>query len=208
MKDRYTQIKFIAANYSRLQGLRIVPIGMLVLFTAIWNNDRQGDLSGPILSVLATILLYWLADRYYNQAFGQVVQTPAQRKRDLISSVTFGILAMLAFVLDTAEILPISMLGVVFAGALFVDFWWATLSVRGEAIVSFPENFIASILILILSILPIFNISWWEAIGFKAQTEGMLAVDGIALILAGIWGHIRVTHDLSVAEAKSNDHAF
>ncbi|MFZ5885400.1 MAG: hypothetical protein ACOYYI_16655 [Chloroflexota bacterium] len=208
MKDRYAQIQFIAANYLRLQGLRMVPIGLLVLFTGIWNNSRQGDLSGPILSFVGIAALYWLIDLYYNQVFGRVTPTPAQHKVELIVSITFSILAILSFVLDSAKILPISMLGVTLAGALAVDFWQATRSVRGEAFALFPEMLVSAIVIFIVSILPIFGITWWEAFGFKAQVEGMLAFDGIVLIVAGMWGHLRIRRNLSAGEAKSNDIAL
>jgi hypothetical protein len=205
MTNRYSQIQFIAANYSRLQGLRMVPVGAVVLFVAIWINARQGDLGGPILAIAGAILLYWLTDRYYTRVFGRVIPTPLQLRRELAVSVTFSVLAMLAFMLDTAEVLPISALGLIFAGALFVDFWVATRSVRDDAIALFPENFVAALVILILSLLPVFGISWWESIGFGSQVNGILAMDGLVLIVAGIWGHIRVTRDLSAGEVKSND---
>lgn len=208
MKNRYSQIQFLAANYSRLQGLRMVPVGSLVLFVAIWINARQGDLGGPILAVAGAILLYWLADRYYTNVFGRVTPTPSQLRRDLIVSVTFSVLAMLAFMLDTTEILPISALGLIFAGALFVDFWLATRSVQGDAFALFPENFVAALVIIVFSILPVFGISWWQSIGFDSQVNGILAMNGLVLIVAGIWGHIRITRDLSTGEAKSNDIAL
>ena len=202
MTNRYSQIRFIAANYSRLQGLRMVPVGMLVLFVALWNNSREGDLGGPILAVAGAILLYWLADRYYAGMFGRVTPTPSQLRMDFIVSVAFSILAILGFLLDEEARLPVSVLGLVFAGALFVDFWLATRSVRGEALALFPENFFATVVILAFSILPVFGISWWESVGYKSQVNGILAMDGLVLIIAGIWGHIRVTRDLSPAEAK------
>lgn len=205
MKSRYSQIQFLTANYSRLQGLRMVPVGAVVLFVAIWINARQGDLGGPLLAVAGAILLYWLTDRYYTSVFGRVIPTPLQLRRELVVSVTFSVLAMLAFMFDSAEILPISALGLIFAGALFVDFWVATRSVRGDAIALFPENFVAALVILAFSILPVFGISWWESAGFKSQVNGILAMDGLVLIVAGIWGHIRVTRDLSAGEAESND---
>lgn len=205
MKDHYSQIQFIASNYSRLQGLRMLPVGAMVLFVAIWINARQGDLGGPVLAVAGAILLYWLTDRYYTSVFGRVIPTPIQLRMELVISVTFSILAMLAFMFDTAEILPVSALGLIFAGALFVDFWVATRSVPGDALASFPENFFAAIVILAFSILPIFGISWWQSAGFKSQVNGILALDGLVLIIAGIWGHIRITRDLSAGEAKSND---
>ncbi|RJP46953.1 MAG: hypothetical protein C4583_17820 [Anaerolineaceae bacterium] len=208
MKDRYAQIKFFASNYSRLQGLRLVPVGLLSLFVATWSNTRQGQLDGPLTALLVTILLYWLIDRYYNRVFGQVKQTPSQRKRETITSIAFGALALLAFALDTAEIIPVCALGLVFAAALFADFWHATRSVRKEAFATFPENFAASILILIVSILPLFGITWWEGWGIKSQVTGVFVIVGIVIFLTGIWGHIRITRDLSTVEAKTDEHTL
>jgi len=206
MQSRYQEIRFIAANYSRLQGLREVPVGMLVVFVSVWaiyNHGPTADLTAPLLASFVALLLYWLTDRYYNRVFGQVKQTPSQRRRDFISSFAFSILALLAFALDTTEILPISALGLVFAAALYEDFRWATQSVRSEAIAFFPENFVAAVMILVVSILPVFSISWWEAVGIKSQVMGVFMVIGIVLILAGIWGHLRIIRDLSTAEAKT-----
>ncbi len=172
------------------------------------NNTRQGNLSGPLLSLIGAAILYWLTDLYYTRAFGQVTPTPAQARKDAVVSITFSILAIWSFVLDTAEILPINMPGVVLAAALAMDFWQSTRSVMGEAITSFPESFFASLIIFIVSLLPLFGITWWKVFGFNAQLEAMLAFDGLVLMLAGIAGHIRLTRDLAAGEAKQNDIAL
>jgi hypothetical protein len=211
MESRYTQIQFIAANYSRLQGLREVPVGMLVLFVSVWalyNHGPSADLTAPMLASIGAALLYWLTDRYYNSVFGQVKQTSRQRKWEFISSVAFSILAILAFGFDTTEVLPISTLGLVFAAALFENFWRATESVRGEAFAFFPENFAAAIVILVVTILPLFGITWLETIGIKSQVVGVFMVIGVVIILAGIWGHFRIMRALPVVEAKSDDIAL
>lgn len=208
MKNRYTQIQFIAANYSRLQGLRLVPVGLLSIFVVIWamyNQGRSANLEAPILAVVAAALLYWLTDRYYNRIFGQIRQTPSQRRREAAWSIVFSALALLGFALDTTEILPISVFGLAFAASLFADFWRATQSVRNEAFAYFPENFVAAIAVLLVSILPLFGLAWWKSFGIQEQVVGMFAVISVVLILAGIWGHIRITRDLTAGEAKSND---
>ncbi|MCZ7549550.1 MAG: hypothetical protein M5U11_10455 [Anaerolineales bacterium] len=208
MKNRYSQIKFIAANYSKLQGLRVVPIGLLSLFVAAWINARQGQLDGPLIALAVAALLYWLIDRYYTRVFGTVTQTLSQRKQETIVSIVFGALALLAFALDTAEIVPVSALGLVFAAGLFADFWRATRPVRSGALTVFPENVSASILILIVSILPLFGVAWWKGWGIKSQVTGVFMIVGVILTLMGIWGHIRITRDLSTTEAKADDHAL
>ena len=204
MQDHYTQIKFIAANYSRLQGLREVPVGILVASVSVWAMDHQGDLGLPILLTLGAALLYWLIDRFYVNTFGQIRQTAKMRTREIITSILGGIFALLAFWLDTAQDLPISILGLVFAAVLFEDFWRATSSVRGSSFRHYPENLIAACLILLLSLLPLTGLTWWQMLGWQSQVLGILTVIGILIVLAGIWGHIRIVRVLPAREAKSD----
>ncbi len=207
MNDRYAQIKFITVNYSRLQGLRAVPVGLLCLFVAVWDNTRQGQLDGPLVALLVSLLLYWLINRYYQRVFGQVTQTRRQHRWEVAISVAFGAAALLAFALDTAEILPLCALGLVFAAALFID-WWRIQSVQHAAFTTFPENFIAAILILIVSLLPLLGISWWQGFGIRSQVTGVFMIVGVIITLTGIWGHIRTTRNLSTGEAKTDENAL
>jgi len=203
MQERYIQIQFITANYSRLQGLRAIPVGMLAVFVSIWALYNQGptaDLSAPILVAVVGALLYWLTDRYYNRVFGQVKQTPRHRMWEFVSSVSFGVLGLLAFVLDTIQVLTISTLGLVFAASFFEYFWRANKSEWGKIFTLFPENVVAAVLVVVVSFLPLFGISWWNALGIKSQVVGVFMVVGIVMILTGIWGHIRLVHALSTVE--------
>jgi hypothetical protein len=208
MQDRYQQIQFIAANYSRLQGLRAIPVGMLAVFVSVWTLYNQGptaDLTAPIVVTIVTALLYWLTDHYYNRVFGKVKQTSRQRRWEFISSVGFGILGLLAFGLDTTEVMPISTLGLVFAISFFEYFWRANKFEWRKFFTIFPENGVAAILVFVISILPLFGVFWWTAIGIKSQVVGVFMVVGIVIILTGIWGHIRMVRALSTVEAKSDD---
>lgn len=206
MKDHYPNIRFITANYSRLQGLRAVPVGILAVFVSVWslyNHGPSADLSVPILVAAAVALLYWLTDRYYNHAFGQVKQTSLQRKREWVAAIAAGILGFLAFLLDTTQALPISMIGLVFAASFLEYFVRAKREEWSKIFIYFPENVVAAGLIAIISILPIFGISWWESIGIRSQVVGVFMVVGIVILLTGIWGHIRMTRALSIEEAKN-----
>ena len=52
MNNRYTQIQFIAANYSRMQGLRAVPVGLFTASAAFWTEKQPGDLTIPLATGL------------------------------------------------------------------------------------------------------------------------------------------------------------
>ncbi|RJP46954.1 MAG: hypothetical protein C4583_17825 [Anaerolineaceae bacterium] len=208
MKDRYSQIKFFAANYTRLQGLRAIPVGLLAVFVSVWVLYNQGptaNLSQPIFVAIIAGLLYLLTDRYYNRVFGQVKPSPSKRKGEIIVSIVIGALALLAFALDTAHVLPISALGLVFA-ICFLEYFWRVDKYEWKKIfIYFPENIIAAALVAIISILPIFGISVWELAGIQWQTAGVFMIFGIVIMVTGIVGHIRMIRTLSTADMKSND---
>jgi hypothetical protein len=202
MQNHYARLRFLAGNYSRLQGLREVPIGALVIFVALWSMDNRGasaDLTAPVLATLACALLYWLTGCYYARTLGQVTQTKRQRGRETSASVVFSLLAILALWLDTALEIPFSVLGLVFAGALLENFWRATETVRKESLTLFPENFTAAILILAVSLLPLFGFPWWQVFGIRTQVQGVFLVIGLVIILAGFWGHLRIHRALRPA---------
>lgn len=208
MQNRYAQIQFIAANYSRLQGLRAVPVGMLVIFASVWAMYNQGDLGVPLVAVVGSILLYWLIDHYYANVFGRIKQTPKMRTWELSASILGALLGLLAFGIDTARDLPVSTLGLVLALSLFEDFWRATSFLKEKSFSRYPENLLAAFIILALSLLPLTGLAWWKMIGMRSQVLGILFIIGILMVLAGIWGHFRIIRALPVGEAKPDDNTL
>ncbi len=211
MQDHYAQIRFITANYSRLQGLRAIPTGILAVFASVWslyNHGPTARLSQPILVALLAALLYWFTDRYYNRAFGQIKQTPRQRTREIVLSIGCGALALLAFVFDTAKILPISTLGLVLATSFLEYFSRVDKSEWKKIPMLFPENIVAAILTVVISLLPWFGISAWDILGIKSQIVGVFMIFGIVIIVIGIWGHIRLLRLLPAREAQPNENTL
>lgn len=210
MQDRFSQIQFIAANYSRLQGLRAVPIGILSVFVSVWtlyNHGPNANLSAPILVAVITALLYWLTDLYYHNTFGEVKRTTRQRMWEILASIAGGVLGLLAFLVDNLRILPISFIGLVFAASFLEYFWRAKLSEWRKVFTHFPENIVAAVLVMVFSILPLFGVFWWKAFGIKSQMVAVFMLVGVVIILTGIWGHFRLIHALSAVETKSDDNA-
>lgn len=201
MTSELIKIRFMAANYSKLQGLRVIPVGLFVLFTAIWDNaGLQGDLSGLCYSLIGFALLTWLADRYYVTAFGRIQQTSIQRKRDLILSIVSLVLALPAFAFDTARILPISVFGLVFAAMiLFMNFWQSSDSANEQSFARHPENLLFALLLLGFSLLPLAGLDWWKTFGLRSQETGMMTVLGTLLVIMGLWGHVRFVRILKLA---------
>jgi magnesium-transporting ATPase (P-type) len=208
MKDRLAQIKFMAANYTRLQGLRAIPLGLLAVFVSIWALSNQGPtakLTEPILAAIAAALLYLWIDRYYNHTFGRVKQPSSRHKTEWIESIVGGTVALSAFVLEIKHILPFSALGLVFAVCFLEYFWRVDKSEWGKVVVHFSKNIVAAILIAVISILPLFGIFVWEAFGIQWQIVGIFIFFGIAITVTGIVGHIRMIRALPSLDSKPND---
>lgn len=204
MSENLNQIRHIAANYSRLQGLRSVPVGVLAVATGVWVSlpaGQDGDLGAPLVMIAIAALAYFLVDRYYARTFGQVYPTGKERNREIFVSVLMGVLAFLAFLFDTADILPISAFGLVFAAALFIEF---SRSFGKLSFQSAPEAFIAPILVGVAALLPALGIFWWQPLGFQFSLAGMLVLVGVLMTISGIIGHLRFTRLLAHLREAGN----
>jgi hypothetical protein len=205
MSENLTQIRHIVANYSRLQGLRSVPVGMFVAAAGIWVNlpvGQDGDLGPLLVMIVIASLAYFLIDRYYARTFGQVKPTGKGRSREIFISVVWGALAFSAFLFDTADILPISAFGLVFAAVLFIEF---SRSFGKLSFQNTPEAFLAPMLVGVAALLPALGIFWWQALGMQFSLSALLVLTGILMAISGIIGHLRFTRLL--AEVRETDNA-
>ena len=192
------EIRFVATNYYNLQGLRMVPLGALLVLVCLWANGQHGparDFLVPILGLVVTVILLYAIDRYYLHAFGRVQRTLESRRLEWLLSVVGGILALGAFCLDVSFKLPISLLGLVCAAGLLADYIRITWLVKGRFLLYYP---LGAVLMAGLSILQLLGVSnWWQACGLKSQMLGMAMAIGAFTIIAGIWGHIFLVSTLS-----------
>ena len=200
------EIRFVATNYYNLQGLRVAPLGILLVFVSLWANEQRGLASnlGPPLLGLAVLLILLLAiDRYYLHAFGRVQRTPESRRLEWLLGTAGGILALGAVWLDTSFKLPVSLIGLVFAAGLLADYLRITWLVNGRFLFYYP---LGAILMAEVSVLPLLGVSnWWHLCGLKSQLLGIATAIGIFTIIAGIWGHIFLLRTLP-SRGKQNAH--
>jgi hypothetical protein len=199
------QTRFLAANYSSLQGLRIVPFGLLLLVVSLWANGQQGparDLSLPLTFLVILLVCYFAIDRYYRHVYGRVQRSPASLRTDYIITVAAAILALGAFILDSAEKVPISALGLLFALGSLEEY--IRMSVRFQSRYYFPY-LILSVLLALVSVLPLFGITgFWKVLGIKAPLLGISMVIGAIMILSGILAHIQFVRSLPAPKAAEN----
>jgi hypothetical protein len=193
------RIQFIAANYSNLQGLRALPVSLCLFLIAVWANQQGAssrDLSLPILAFAGSVILFWLVDRYYKKTFGRVQPSRKSKVLEVAFSIIFGVLALGAFWLDTLSLLPISLIGLVFAFGLLADYLRMTWTVKGRYLPYYP---VFPFLILIASLLPLLGLDgWWLAIGVQDQLLGVLLICSIVLGLSGFISHLYLIRTLPI----------
>ncbi len=132
--DTLYRTRFLAANYGSLQGLKQVPFGVLAVAVSLWANTIRKpatDLSLPIVFTVISLVLYAASRRYYDQVFGRVQQTVANSRLEWGIQIVGSILAVIAFVADSSNRLPVSMLGLVFSLVFLADYVRITRFSRG-----------------------------------------------------------------------------
>ncbi len=190
MKD-LKEIRFVATNFSNLQGLRAIPLSLLLVVICYWANGIHGparDFLVPVMGVAGSLLLVLIIDRYYLHTFGRVERTPESRRLEWLVSAIGGILALAAFWMDVSIKLPVSLVGLTMAVSLLADYIRITWLVKGRFLFYYP---IGAILLALVSVLPLLGVSgWWQAFGLRSQLLGICVAFGVYATFAGIWGHI------------------
>ncbi len=197
------RVRYLTENYGRLQGLRAVPIGLFVLFAAVWSNFWSGELGlSFVILVLATVG-YIIIDRYYAAGFGKVTPTRSQRIREAAIGILFMVLGLVSFALDSAKILPIDSLGLVFAAGILADF--SQVMSPSNELRKHPEAIASAAVIAVISLLPLTGWAWWKGLGMHASINGVLLIAGLMLIATGLVSHFRLRNVLQTLETKQNE---
>lgn len=183
--------RFLAANYSNLQGLKSIPLGLFLPIVVIWANMQKGSASNltlPILFSIAMIVLFIGIQRYYLTRFGRIDRTPNQKRMEVILGVLGGIIGLAAFALDTRFDLPVSTVGLVFAGAIVAEYLRMQWYAPGNYLL--PLSAASFVIMLVVSILPLLGLSnWWQLLGLRTQLLGVLFVAGLVIVINGLIGH-------------------
>jgi hypothetical protein len=203
--EEITKIRFIATNFSNLQGLRMVPLGMLLVFVCLVANAQHGsspDWISILLSLAVTLALIFVIDRYYLHKFGRVRRTAESVRLETIFSIVFGILALFAIGLEMFVKFPFSSLGLLVAVGLLADYIRINWLVKGHFLFYYP---LGAFVMAVLSVLPLFGVSWWRSVAIHNQYIGITMIFGVIVIIAGVWGHIFLVRTLSPRGKQNAD---
>ena len=203
--DNLDRIRFVAANYSSLQGLKQVPFGVLAVLVSVWANTLHRpatDLTWPVLVAAACAGLYLLIDRYYARVFGHGRRAPSTVRLEWVIQIGGAVLALIAFAVDVSLKWPVSTLGLVFAAVLLADYLRITRLARDRFLLYYP----AMALVMIgLSFLPLIGPgNWWRAIGISSPVLAVLMVFGLLVILFGILVHLFLVRSLPPVQETQN----
>lgn len=188
-----TKIRFLAVNYTRLQGLRAVPVGLFAFLVTLWANQQKGSTVNYLLPVLCGLVclgLNFLVDRYYRKTFGDVLATSHTRRVEFFTVVIGVAIALVAVWLDNGAHLPFSAIGLVLAVAMMADYfrmvyfahaWYKPLTIL---------TLFCSLIIAIISISPTLGFDgWWLQIGIRVEILAVFMVTGIVMIISGLISH-------------------
>jgi hypothetical protein len=191
MKD-LERIRLITVNFSTLQGLKMVPLGVLLTVVSLWANAGTGprrDVLFPGGCVVLAFLVYWLVARYYARTYGTVQPTAAQRYGQVLRAILGGITGLVAFWADVTLKLPVSFIGLLFALAMPAEHLWLRrqFGIQMEPLYIYLSGFMA-----MFSLLPLIGFNWWQYLGIRSLLLGICTLTGILFIVTGIWAHVRL----------------
>jgi hypothetical protein len=90
------RLRFVTERYPHLQGLRLVPLGIPFLLSALWRNGQLPSVPGTaghgagywfVGLIVIALVASSLVGRYYSRHFGSV--EPERAKSDLLAAVGF-----------------------------------------------------------------------------------------------------------------------
>ncbi len=186
------RIRMITVNFSMLQGLKMVPLGLLLTVVSLWGNSGTGprrDLLFPSACVVAAFFLYLLFSRYYAREYGTVQPSAVMRRNEIIRGLGGGIVALAAFLVDVNLKPPVSFIGLVLGLATLGEHVWLSRRIGGRVE---PIIIGVALFITILSLLPLAGVNWWQPLGIRARLFGICVITGIIFMVVGIWEHVRL----------------
>jgi hypothetical protein len=171
------QIRYVTQNYSSLQGLKLLPLGLWLLFISLFTSELRWVIS----TLLLAIVLTWLVGIYYNRQFGQVrsLSSPSW-KFVLVGLLALALLAASAAI-DHYVVLPVSLLGLTIAMGLIVS--WLQPAYRPR--LHYP---VMALLIAGTSVLPLLGIAPGNPTLYPIAVLYMSMM--LFLLIGGLFDHL------------------
>lgn len=194
-----TQLESAVAENSHLRGLFAVPLGGLMLLSAL-GNWAVGPLRHSWVFVACLVLIGAAClpiARYYNEHYGRVTPSPRQRTRALIAVVmcvplTIGGSLLLSSRASWSLDLPVNPTAISFALVMFVAYAMS-VGVRAHHRVIFGA-------LLVAGLVPV-----WAHEGMSGNAG--LALAAVAVAIAGIFDHRLLVQTFGPSRGLDREHA-
>lgn len=195
------RVRYVTENYERLQGLKMMPVGVLMLALAVFallridwpgmTSEEEGALFGVLLifggifGCLAASLASWVISGRYEQRYGKARRSPISRWAGVLivlGAVSFYVAHTIDIVLMTPMYLPYLVVGV--AGIVF---WWPERRFR-------IHYLFVAVTFLLVGFLPLAGVLPGNYFG---EALGLLFLHlGISVIVIGLLDHLLLIHTL------------
>jgi len=186
--QRLEQIHDLAANYSDRQGLRIVPMALVILSQSsplLFHAHIRGVEVLPLL-IVAGIVSYFLIGKTYERRFGRIEELPALSIWLSAQVLLFLLLLPCAMALDFLSNPPVFVSGLLLSAWIAVNAWPAR---------TLRKSYLTGCLLLALTCLfPMTGMPRDQV----AQEFGIMF--GSLFLVAGVTDHIRLVKLLSATE--------
>jgi hypothetical protein len=173
------EIYDLAANYSDRQGLRIVPLAILVFLQSLprpTTLERVAALARMLpLPLLVGLCGYVLIGRYYERRFGKVEQMPHGGMPVALQIVLMVVCVLVTIGIDVMVHPPIFVSGVLVAAWLIATSW-SSRRIRGFYVAT-------GAVLALISLLPLAGQSLQQVGSIYGMTFGL------SLLIAGLNDH-------------------
>jgi hypothetical protein len=194
-KQRLEQIHDLAANYSDRQGLRIVPMALVILSQCsplVFRVHIRGIEVLPLL-IVGGVLSYFLIGKTYERRFGRVEELPAQTVWLSGQLLLFLILLPCAVALDLLSNPPVFVSGLLLSAWIAVNAWPARI---------LRKSYLT--LCLLLALICLYPMTGMPR-DQVAQLFGIMF--GSFFLVAGVTDHLRLVKLLSAPEESDEQAA-
>jgi hypothetical protein len=210
--DNPKKIQFLIAHYSMLQGLKMLPLGVVTICAPIWGQQNAGkvpQLSWFFVFLIAMIGLMYLIEWWYKRTYGDIRRTRHERLVDGVLMGGGGVLGLVVFFLDYFVFRSSGVLfGLLFAAALAADYVRALISIGERNIWLFPVPPLMASVMALSSLLTLLGIPWWQLFGFRTPWSGVMVLMGLLIIVMGVFSHLYLTRSLHRSPEAQNGHAI
>lgn len=183
------QIRYVTQNYSNLQGLRLIPIGLWFLIAGLVPPGCT------IATLVIALVMTWLIGVYYSRQFGRVRPTTSPSWKSYLVALLALAVVIAAWTADTYLKPPIDVLGLTIALGLFLVWLQPTYRPRLHYLA-------VAILVAGVSLLRLLRLSPDHPISYPmlAGSLGILLV----LLVGGLFDHLLLVRAFKTLPEEEN----